>query len=202
MPDKYFSFAALARAEPPNAFSITTHDGGSSLVIVAPHGGGIEPGTSEIALAVAGGDLSYYLFEGKKSEGNADLHITSSNFDEPECLKLLKSADTVITVHGEGGDDEVVYLGGRDEVLLAAIEQSLQRHGFAARKHGDSDLQGRHPRNICNMGCSGAGVQLELSRGLRRSFFASLSREGRLRPSRRLPQFVTALRPAITPQRA
>jgi phage replication-related protein YjqB (UPF0714/DUF867 family) len=68
---------------------------------VAPHGGGIEPGTSELADAIAGSDLSFYTFEGLKSSGNTDLHITSTRFDEPMCLTLLASSSVVVTLHGE-----------------------------------------------------------------------------------------------------
>jgi phage replication-related protein YjqB (UPF0714/DUF867 family) len=46
-----------------------------ALAILAPHGGGIEPGTSELAEAVAGEGLSFYAFEGLKRSGNAVLHV-------------------------------------------------------------------------------------------------------------------------------
>jgi len=45
--------------------------------ILAPHGGGTEPGTSQIAKQIAGKDLSYATFEGLKPTGNSRLHITS-----------------------------------------------------------------------------------------------------------------------------
>jgi phage replication-related protein YjqB (UPF0714/DUF867 family) len=57
------------------------------VAVIAPHGGGIEPGTSELATAIAGDDFSLYLFEGLKSAGNGELHITSTNFDEPISAK-------------------------------------------------------------------------------------------------------------------
>lgn len=198
MADKYTNFAALALGERKNgAFSITAHDAGSSVVIAAPHGGAVEPGTSEIAKAIAAGDLSYYLFEGQKPDGNGELHITSSNFDEPECLKLLKSAKTVLTVHGEASEHEVVYVGGRDKAARVRIQQHLEAKAFTVREHADPSLQGTHQSNICNVGRSGAGVQLELSLGLRRTFFASLNRAGRQQPTPRLAQFAEAIRGAL-----
>src|SRR5512147_3147748 len=112
MRDTYRNFAALSATEPADAFSISTCDRASRVVVAAPHGGGIEPGTSEIAVAIAGRDLSYYLFEGHKREGNAALHITSSNFDEPRGLALLRRACCALTVHGEASETEMVYLGG------------------------------------------------------------------------------------------
>jgi phage replication-related protein YjqB (UPF0714/DUF867 family) len=64
--------------------------------------GGIEPGTSEVAKRVAEDDVSYALFEGRKSTGNSRLHVTNINFDEPRCLELVKTADHVLAIHGEG----------------------------------------------------------------------------------------------------
>jgi len=197
MADKYLNFAALARAESPAGFSVSVRPAGSPLVVVAPHGGGIEPGTAEIAVAIAGADLSYYLFEGRKVQGNRDLHITSANFDEPQALALMRAADTVLTVHGEEGESDVVYLGGRHREVLARIRAELERHGLTVREHSDAHLQGRHPRNICNIGRRGAGVQLELSRGLRGSFFQSLTRAGRARPTPRLFEFARRVRAAL-----
>ncbi|WP_448251345.1 poly-gamma-glutamate hydrolase family protein [Ottowia oryzae] len=63
---------------------------GSSIAVIAPHGGGIEQFTSDIARAVAGTDINLYLFEGIRQAGNyAALHLTSHKFDEPRCLALL-----------------------------------------------------------------------------------------------------------------
>jgi len=49
-------------------------------------------------------------------------------------------------------------------------------------------------QNLCNRGQSGAGVQLELSRALRRSLFESLTPSGRARPTPYFTAFVDALR--------
>ena len=198
MADTYPNFAALDLAEKQSGtFSITAQDRGSSVVIAAPHGGAIEPGTSEIARAIAADDLSYYSFEGRKRDGNAALHITSSNFDEPQCLKLLLPAETVLTVHGEASEYEVVYLGGRDKLTLERIRQSLAEQSLTVCTHANPELQGIHPRNICNVGFSGAGVQLEISLGLRRTFFTSLNRSGRQNPTPRLAKFAAAIRGAL-----
>jgi phage replication-related protein YjqB (UPF0714/DUF867 family) len=63
--DKYFTFAELAAGEDPSAYRIVSMPRGSAVAIIAPHGGNIEPGTSELARAVAGQELSLYLFEGR-----------------------------------------------------------------------------------------------------------------------------------------
>ena len=54
VPDKYASFALLAEAETEGTdYRIHTAPQPSPIVIIAPHGGAIEPGTSEIAAAIA-----------------------------------------------------------------------------------------------------------------------------------------------------
>ena len=65
MPDKYSSFAVLARHQIEGQdYRILFRKRNGARVIIAPHGGGIEPGTTEIADAIAGNDLSFYAFEG------------------------------------------------------------------------------------------------------------------------------------------
>lgn len=192
MRDTYPTFAALRAAEPAAAYSMSLRDRGSPVVVAAPHGGGIEPGTSEIALAIAGDELSYYLFEGHKRQGNAALHITSRRFDEPDGVALLRRTTCVLTVHGEASDDPVVYLGGLNSALKLELFAALARAGYVAREH--ENLQGLDEANLCNLGSSGAGVQLELSAGLRRSFFESLSRAGRAKPTVRLREFAGIIR--------
>lgn len=197
MPDTYQNFAALSASEDRDAFSISVRDNGTPFAVAAPHGGGIEPGTSEIARAIAGEDLSYYLFEGLMAGKNSRLHITSTNFDEPRCLKLLRTVDRVITVHGEGGNDAAVYLGGRHMDLIHSLRTRLFQSGFAIGDHSNADLRGISFRNICNIGRLGAGVQLELSKGLRRSFFASFNQKGRNQPTNRLTCFAGCVREAL-----
>lgn len=142
---------------------------GSSTAVLAPHGGGIEAYTSDIARGIAGDDFGLYVFEGQLRAGNfAALHLSSELFDEPECLNMLASCDRVVSVHGCGVAGEVVLLGGRDHVLRGAIAAQLQAAGLTC-DDAPSGLAGTDPRNICNRGRTGSGVQLEVSMGLRRS---------------------------------
>jgi len=175
MTDKYATFDELKRSELADAYRIDVHDLGSRVAIVAPHAGGIEPGTSEVSLGIAAGDISLYLFEGMKRKGNSDLHITSTNFDEPRCLQLVKTVEVAMTVHGEGSDREAVYIGGRHLELRERVRAELAARGFRAERHESPRLQGSALQNICNRCSSGLGVQLEISFGLRRTFFDSLS---------------------------
>ena len=94
---------------------------GAQVVVIAPHGGGIEPETSKIANAIAGAEFSLYCFRGLKPVGNTRLHITSHNFDEPECLALLAKHQSVLAIHGCAESGERVFLGGRDKVVAAEL---------------------------------------------------------------------------------
>jgi len=72
--------------------------------------------------------------------------------------------------------------------MLARLRDSLIARGFTVETHNSPALQGCDEPNICNRGKSGCGVQLELSNGLRRSFFESLSRSGRQTKTEHLVQ--------------
>jgi phage replication-related protein YjqB (UPF0714/DUF867 family) len=199
MEDTYKSFAHLAKSEKRGEdFCIRVVERGSTVAVIAPHGGGIEPGTSEIAEAIAGDDLSFYAFEGTKTTGNVDLHITSARIDEPEGVALVKTSERAIAIHGENNDEQqIVFTGGRDTATLDRLRDELVKCGFDVQKHKNPDLQGTHEDNICNRGTSGRGVQLELTNALRASFFESLKRNGRKNRTERFDQFVAAVRTAI-----
>lgn len=142
---------------------------GSSVAIVATHGGSIEAHTSDIARDIAGQEFNLYLFEGLLKAGNfAALHLAGDRFDEPACLALLADCNQVVTVHGCGKAGEVVLMGGRDGGLREAIVLRLRALGLSC-EDAPAGLDGLDPRNVCNRGRSGAGVQLELSLELRRS---------------------------------
>ena len=170
---------------------------GSATVIAAPHGGGIEPGTSEVAKEIAKKDLSVAIFEGNKTSGNARLHITSTNFDEPRCAELVESADNVVAIHGEGSAEAIVFLGGRDKKLGLQLQAALERYGYNVRNHKNPNLQGMEAINICNRGRRGVGVQLELSAGLRETFFESSSCKGQKRLTDELARFAIAIREGL-----
>lgn len=196
---EYPNFAALSAAENEDKdFRVRIEDRkGSPIVIVAPHGGGIEPGTSEIAEAIAGRDLSFADFAGIKSTSNGILHITSTNFDEPRCTALVEAAHHVLAIHGEDSEEPVVYLGGKDSELGGRVRKALATAGFTVKEHPNRQLQGLAKRNICNRNRSGAGVQLELSRGLREKFFQSLNAADRNHPKPGLIRFANAVREGL-----
>jgi phage replication-related protein YjqB (UPF0714/DUF867 family) len=125
--DMYRNFTELSESEREDIdFRIhAVKREGSSSVIVTPHGGAIEPGTSEVAKEVAKNDLSMAIFEGIKPKDNRRLHITSTNFDEPRCVELVQESITVVAIHGEGSSELSVFLGGRDDELGAQLKATL-----------------------------------------------------------------------------
>jgi phage replication-related protein YjqB (UPF0714/DUF867 family) len=146
---------------------------GSTVAVLAPHGGAIEDGTSEIARAIAGEDFNLYLLEGRRPELNyRTLHLTSHRFDEPECLRLLTRCPHVVAVHGCEGVDQVVLLGGLDTLLRDLLADALRVAGIVAATDGHR-FPATHPDNICNRGVAGRGVQIEVPHALRRSTAAS-----------------------------
>jgi phage replication-related protein YjqB (UPF0714/DUF867 family) len=82
-------------------------------------------------------------------------------------LELLSNCDHVIAIHGCGGEEQQVLVGGLDEPLKALVGKVIAELGI------DTQLQGHRfpamePRNICNRGRRGVGVQIEMTMALRR----------------------------------
>jgi phage replication-related protein YjqB (UPF0714/DUF867 family) len=177
--DRYASFASLAAYETEGVdYQIRIARRTSPIVIVAAHGGTVEPGTSQIAASIAANRFSLYCFEGLRSgRPHRDLHITSERFDEPRALRLVEACEIAIGVHGrkDRDDERSVWLGGLDGQLRDAIAESLEQIGFKAKTAGHS-FPGDGKTNICNKGRRAAGVQLELPRTLRRALITDALR--------------------------
>ncbi len=162
--DTYHCYRELQRCE--TAFTIELCDRGSPVTILAPHGGRIEPHTTDIARLIAGDDFNYYSFNGLKEGCNRILHITSHRFDEQRALALAQRSETVIVVHGCTRKEKLVFLGGLDNRLKQRIGANLERERIP-HVHSVKRFSGIHTDNICNRGITGKGVQLEISRPLR-----------------------------------
>lgn len=201
MADKYASFQDMAAHNTEGVdYRIRYEVRNSTVAIVAPHGGGIEPGTSELAAAIAGDDLSYFIFDATKPNNNRDLHITSTHFFEPRCDAVIASCAVVVTVHGQHASSAEVFVGGKDgqqaDALRDAIKAALEARHIAA-KTPPKEIQGADKDNLCNRGSSGAGIQLELSHGLRASMFDNIgSTDGRKSTKQPFDDFVAAVRGA------
>jgi phage replication-related protein YjqB (UPF0714/DUF867 family) len=110
------------------------------VLTIAPHGGRIEPGTSEIAALIAGESYNLHRFEGRKPPGqNAVLHITSHHFDEPRALNLARKCRIVLGIHGCRGGSFASAAARRacaadhpESISIASLRQSTR---FRAEIH-------------------------------------------------------------------
>lgn len=165
--DAYNNFAELKMHEWLNKdYKISFSDVGSPITVIAPHGGKIEPKTSDLTKRIAGKKYNYYCFEGIKPKNNGRLHITSHNFDEPTALTMVSRSNTVIAIHACTDTSGTVYLGGLDGELKTIIAHALEARSIGVSME-DLRFQGLNPNNICNRGTTKKGVQLEISRDLR-----------------------------------
>ncbi|MBM2614401.1 poly-gamma-glutamate hydrolase family protein [Actinoplanes sp. LDG1-06] len=169
--------------------------------VLALHGGGIEPGTSELCLAIAGyhpaGGLvggavyDYWMFEGIMPSGNSALHVTSHHCDDPVALATVRGSRRALSLHGcspeqadLGPNDAAVLVGGLDTTLRDAMRVSLTQafDGTDIRVFDAArapELDGTNPRNIVNLSLRDAGVQFELTTPLRNRMFGTNTRSGR-----------------------
>src|SRR5512133_672716 len=174
-PARYHSFGDLAAVEA-NHYRVLKEVRPSALLVFTPHGGGIEPGTSEIVRAIAGDEYSWYCFEGVGRNGNEHLHITSTLFDEPILMDMLVQARTVVAIHGCGDTHrKILFTGGLDTGLADRFVSIFRQAGFASER-GTGRISGISTRNICNRGLTRMGVQIEISEALRRDLFVGLDR--------------------------
>lgn len=196
--DKYKDFAELAQNEREGEdYAILYREQDSGIAVMAPHGGGIEPGTIDIAEALAGNDYTFYAFKGLKKTGNKTLHLTSNRYDEPTALKLSQHAFIVISIHGTRDKGDTVFIGGNHQDLKQKMMRALQTAGFSAVISDTPGLRGIDPENICNRCKSGTGVQLEISRGLREKMFDNMDCRSSRKKTVIFDRFVDALRTVL-----
>jgi phage replication-related protein YjqB (UPF0714/DUF867 family) len=193
---RYRTYHELSRHETLGVdYRIRFREGTSGIAVMAVHGGDIEPGTTEIADAVAGDRHTFYTFSGLKPAGNGVLHLASRHFDEPCGVGLARDSRVVVTIHGCSDERPIVYLGGRHDTLKERCREALSAAGFTV---GESvRFPGRHPDNTCNRGRQAMGVQLEISAGLRRRMFGSLKRAHRVQPLPAFGRLVAAVGSAL-----
>ncbi|GAA3044715.1 hypothetical protein GCM10017562_02320 [Streptomyces roseofulvus] len=130
-----------------------------STAVIAPHGGGIELGTSELCLAIAGYKLlaedeaallddeqrkeagtvqrDYWMFEGLSSSGA--LHVTSTHCDDPAALAVCGRNLYAVSLHGFSPEplsdeskisDKQIFIGGRDQRLMHNLAAAFHAFGL------------------------------------------------------------------------
>jgi phage replication-related protein YjqB (UPF0714/DUF867 family) len=167
MADQYPTLEELIRNEPRSNWRVLVEDRGHRVTIVAPHGGGIEPHTSEIAAFLAGSDYNMFRFEARRPERNGPLHVASERYSHPELDRLLAASVIAISVHGKEPTGPDVGIGGRNERLGALIQDCLRNAGFNAGPEIQSHRSGKSVQNFVNRVTDG-GVQLEIVLPLRK----------------------------------
>lgn len=177
MVDFYWNFEELA-ADPDNVYGVDYHidnvlRSGSKVSQIAIHGGGIEAGTTEMARQIAAQQAqNYYSFVATMPSNNQKLHITSTHYDEPQCLAMQDKVNFTCSWHGFTGVTGVrkTLMGGLDTVKRDAIMNALNAAGFTA-EIASEELNGDSPSNITNKNRRYMGVQLEVSRAERQAWF-------------------------------
>jgi phage replication-related protein YjqB (UPF0714/DUF867 family) len=233
MPDKYASMTELYE-DPSNLEGTTygkrwrrrewiqlveaqaTDNPEGRKIVLALHGGGIERGTSEIALAVAGyhpatfaqatdclGLHDLWIFEGLLADQNSQLHVTSANYNDPIALKLVQISRRCLSLHGlsDAPGSADIQIGGLDTELSSIVLEELTTAGISAAIGTDVDTNGNDLNNICNKTTISVGVQLEMVATYRESLFAPGCNTRELRKNNTNASFcqlVAALRRAMS----
>lgn len=129
---------------------MTKHRKDNNILLTAIHGGGIEPGTTELARRVSNvGKYNFYSFEGLRKHNNDQLHVTSTNYDEPKLINMLEKSNETISIHGSSGDDPIVYIGGKDTKMAKAIAKALRKKDFTV-KESPKEINAQSDDNFVN----------------------------------------------------
>lgn len=165
--------------------------------VLAIHGGGIEMGTSELCLGIAGYRpdtlapvaagapvYDYWMLEGMRSSNNGDLHVTASHCDDSIARSMVAGSANVLSLHGctasqagaPAGQPKAVVVGGLNARFRQLLSTKLTAAGFQVLGGNPEDLNGDLPENICNRTLTGeGGGQLEITTELRQSLFGNFS---------------------------
>lgn len=137
----------------------------SDVLVIALHGGKIEPRTSQIAVGIAGDLFNLYDFQGIRESNNWQLHVPSTDFSDIRLDMLIAKSSIGISIHGEKSYKNRVIIGGLNYELRDILTTYLRNRAFDAIK-ADINLKGEDPRNVVNR-LKYRGVQLEISADLR-----------------------------------
>jgi phage replication-related protein YjqB (UPF0714/DUF867 family) len=180
---------------------LTGRGGVVRTTVLALHGGGIETGTSELCLAIAGyhpatlevtppGAVThdYWMFEGLRAKDNDELHVTATGCDDGVALSLCAGALNALSLHGFNPasaqlpeNEELTLVGGRNAILKGFLLEELNDdRGLCAIDSAPfRNLNGNSLRNIANRTFLKMGGHLELTTPLRLAMFEVNTREQR-----------------------
>lgn len=172
--DVYQSWADLkANEKEGTGYTVEVTDRTSGWAHIAIHGGKPELLTKELAKACADErGQKYYAFVGNLPKFNDRLRIPVTKYDEPQCVKLVASAESCIAYHAVSGDKAEVHIAGQDADAVADLTAALKEAGFTVGT-STKEAGAKDAANICNKTKSKKGVHVELTRALRDKMSAS-----------------------------
>jgi phage replication-related protein YjqB (UPF0714/DUF867 family) len=165
-------------AEAPYAgtFTESVREGGTELLVCAPHGGEIEPRTDDQAERLARAtDATAWICRGTWPAGGAfdRWHVTSTAVDPDSFPGLARVADRTYryAVAFHGADSEGVRVGGGGpEALREELRDAIDEAVPVPVSLADRDeYRGSSLGNVVNR-FAGAGIQLEAGRRAREEY--------------------------------
>ena len=140
-------------------------DPSAAAVIIAIHGGEIEPLTSELATTIAGDDLNLYDLRGIRASNNAQLRIPMIRYQEMRLDFLLRNCRAALHIEGSPDEGQALVIGGANVRLVQDLGQALATAGFELGEPVSAPLLSS-PRRFYNH-CPLGGAQIEVPQGLR-----------------------------------
>ncbi|MBK9144681.1 MAG: poly-gamma-glutamate hydrolase family protein [Candidatus Melainabacteria bacterium] len=141
-------------------YVIYCRPGKSGVTVVAPHGGNIESGTSELARAIAGNEHNLFDFVFMNGSFRSRGHVTSTNFMDERLASLLSRSRICVSLHRMRDRHHRIYLGGRNRELKELASERLCAMGFITELEPPR-LKGVDKRNFVNL-ASERGLQVEI----------------------------------------
>jgi phage replication-related protein YjqB (UPF0714/DUF867 family) len=166
---------------------------GGGLLLLAPHGGDIEPSTDLqierifAAPALAGQPMVVWRCRGYDPRGTsaafARWHITANDTSEASFPKLATVAAHryAYTVAFHGMSDPGILIGGNAAMDLkgeikTAIEAAVKGADIAVTiDMGDGSIGGHKSNNLVNRYCDDTGVQIEQSPAARKNHWQAIA---------------------------
>lgn len=148
-------------------FEVKTRSAPVNILVMAIHGGTIEPATTELADAVAGDKFSFYSFSGL-TDDYLGLHLTSTDFDEPRLSTLTHVAEKCLSFHGLKDNEVDFCVGGahaqKRKAYVLLLSQKFPK--WRSCELCCPPNSGTSKNNVVNR-CKSDGVQIEMGQRLR-----------------------------------
>ena len=84
-------------------------------------------------------------------------------------MSIDSKSKRAISIHGCAGHETIAYIGGKDNELIELITSELDKIGVNVQS-APHTMSGKQKENIVNQTRIKGGVQLELTKSLRKQF--------------------------------